>query len=158
MERKETWNEKIAGVDVLYFVLCGCSAGYVMSELKGTAKPEGGIQEQIPVSKTYKAGYSKVWKAVQDVLEDQGYMFSVDTASGRIKTEPKIIGNPNEVAVAGASYSAVVSIKVERSTVSYRARFNKQSNLVQPEELREFPEKENELRKEFFAALDAKVK
>ncbi len=138
-------------------VFIGCGTGYVMSELKGTAKPEGGIKEVIPETKAYKVSNGVLWKAVQDVLDDQGYIFSVDSASGRIKTDPKIIGDQNKVAVAGASYSAVVTVKVDGSSVTYRARFNKKSNIVKGEELLEFPEKENELRRDFFAILDAKL-
>ena len=48
-------------------------------------------------------------------------------------------------------------VKVDGSSVNYKARFNKKSNIVQESELREYPEKENELRKEFFVALDAKL-
>ena len=142
---------------LIAIVFSGCGTGYVMSELKGTAKPEGGIKEAIPETKTYKVSNSVLWKAVQDVLDDQGYIFAADSSTGRIKTDPKILGDPNKFAVTGATYSAVVIIKVNDSIVNYKARFNKKSNVVEGSELREYPEKENELRKNFFAALDAKL-
>ena len=137
-------------------VLSSCGAGYVMNEMKGTAKPEGGINEAIPETKTYTVGNKELWKAVQDVLDEQGYIFSADSSTGRIKTDPKILGDPNKAVMTGATYSAVVIIKVEGSSVNYKARFNKKSNIVEGSELREYPEKENELRRDFFAALDAK--
>lgn len=142
---------------LIVVVLSGCGAGYVMSELKGTAKPEGGINEVIPETKTYKANHAVLWKAVQDVLDDQGYIFAADSSSGRIKTDPKVLGDQSKLAITGATYSAVVTVKVDGSSVSYRARFNKKSNIVQGTELLEFPEKENELRKNFFTVLDNKL-
>ncbi|OQX15192.1 MAG: hypothetical protein BWK76_13460 [Desulfobulbaceae bacterium A2] len=129
-----------------------------MSELTGSAKPEGGVTETVPVTKKYQASHEKLWKAVQDVLDDQGYFFTPDSASGRIKTDPKVLGDPKKVAMFGAIYSAVVQIKVDGSSVSYKARFNKQSNVVMGGELLEYPEKENELRKEFFAALESRLR
>lgn len=143
---------------LIVVVLSGCGAGYVMSELKGTAKPEGGIKEAIPETKTYKANHAVLWKAVQDVLDEQGYIFSADSSTGRIKTDPKILGDPNKFTITGATYSAVIIIKVQGSSVNYKARFNKKSNLVEGSELREYPDKENELRRNFFAVLNTKVK
>lgn len=138
-------------------MLSSCGTGYVISEMKGTAKPEGGISETIPETKTYTVGNKELWKAVQDVLDEQGYIFAADSSSGRIKTDPKILGDPNKVVGAAATYSSVVAIKVENSSVTYKARFNKKSNIVESSELREYPEKENELRRDFFAALDKKI-
>ncbi len=133
----------------------GLGIGYFMSELSGSAKPTGGLAESVPVKKKYKASKSKLWNGVQDVLDEQGYFFSADSSSGRIKTDPKILGNQNQVTMFGATYAAVVSIKVRDGNVSFRARFNKQSNVVMGGSLLEYPEKENALRKQFFADLDA---
>jgi hypothetical protein len=131
--------------------------GYFMSELSGSAKPEGGVDKSIPVQKKYKVSQAVLWTTVQDVLENDGYFFSADSASGRIKTDPKVLGDQNHVAMFGATYSAVAMIKVRGSSVSFRARFNKQSNVVMGGSLLEFPEKENELRQQFFKSLDAEL-
>ena len=42
-------------------------------------------------------------------------------------------------------------------SLKYKARFNKDSNLVQDEQNLSYPEKENELRKNFYMALDKKL-
>ncbi|OQX19270.1 MAG: hypothetical protein BWK76_05075 [Desulfobulbaceae bacterium A2] len=110
------------------------------------------------MSKKFPASNAALWKAVQDVLDEQGFFFTPDSASGRIKTEPKVLGDQNAVAMFGATYSAVVQVKVDGSSVSYKARFNKKSNVVMGGELLEYPEKENEMRKEFFAALEARLR
>jgi len=151
--------KRLLAICSILVLISGCGAGYATSELSGTAKPEGGIKEAIPKDKEYSGvNQQQLWNAVQDVLEDQGYIFSADSASGRIKTEPKMISDPSKVALFGASYYAVLAIRVKDSSVSYTARFNKDSNLVQDEKLVEYPEKENELRRDFFSALDQKVK
>lgn len=133
----------------------GLGVGYFMSELSGSAKPVGGISEAIPVTKKYNASKSHLWNAVQDVLDDQGYFFSADSSSGRIKTDPRMLGDQSNVTMFGATYAAIVSIKVRGGNVSFRARFNKQSNVVMGGSLLEYPDKENALRQEFFTALDA---
>lgn len=133
----------------------GMGMGYFMSELTGNAKPEGGLVESVPVTKKYNVSEPVLWNAVQDVLDEQGYFFSADSSSGRIKTDPRLLGDQNEVTMFGATYSAVVAIKVRNKAVSYRARFNKQSNVVMAGTLLEYPEKENELRRDFFSDLDA---
>jgi hypothetical protein len=136
----------------------GLGVGYIFSEISGTARPEGGISESVPKKKTYPhISQKELWIAVQDVLDEQGYMFSSDSASGRIKTEPKILGDPDQFAFFGATYSTVVSIRVNELTVSYTARFNKQSNVVMGQNLLEYPKKENELRKKFFELLEDRL-
>jgi hypothetical protein len=150
--------KKLVFAVLMCSLISGCGAGYVMTELQGTAKPEGGIAEVIPETKVYKADNAKVWKACLDVLDDQGFIFASDTASGRIKSDPKPLGDPGKMAITSASYYVIPIIKVDGSSVTYRARFNKESNLVQGGTNREYPEKENELRRDFFDALDNKLK
>ena len=86
----------------LLAIVYGC--GDLSSEMKGTAKPEGGIQDVIPATKSYNIEHAKLWKAVQEVLEDQGYIFSADNVTGHIKTDPKILGDPNKVKFMGSTY------------------------------------------------------
>lgn len=54
-------------------------------------------------------------------------------------------------------FSARHFVVLDGSNVSYRARFDKKSSIVQPETNLEFPEKENELRRDFFAELDKRL-
>ncbi len=132
--------------------------GYFVSELSGSAKPSGGISESVPITKKYKVSKANLWNAVQDVLDNQGYFFSADSSSGRIKTDPRMLGDQSQVSMFGATYAAVVSIKVRGGNVSFRARFNKQSNVVMGGSLLEYPGKESALRKEFFIDLDTILK
>ncbi len=133
------------------------SCGYVKSELAGTAKPEGGTTEIVPASKTYSASHDKVWQAARAVLDEWGYMYEANPSSNTIKTEPKQLGDTQKFAFAGAYYTARLYINVEGSTVTLRARFGKKSNVTMGGENLEFPEKENELRKNFYEALNAKL-
>ncbi len=55
-----------------------------------------------------------------------------------------------------ASYSAKAFNKLKGSSETFRARFDKKSNLTAGEENIEYPERENELRKDFFNAVGTK--
>ncbi len=137
--------------------LAGCeSIGYVKSELSGTAKPEGGTTQAVPMTKAYKTTPVALRQAVLAVLTAQGYLFE-EGGGGNIKTEPKVLGDPNKFGFIGAVYSAKLQIRLEGSTVTYRARFDKKSNLTMPEQNVEYPQKENELRGAFFGELDKRV-
>lgn len=141
------------------YVVTGCeSAKYVKSELTGTAKPGGGIQETVPASRTYSATAQAVRRATLQVLDDQGYVYEENSSTGTIKTEPKLLTDTSKVMFMGATYAAKLFIKLDGVTVTYRAKFDKKSNLTMGDQNIEFPEKEAELRKEFFAALDGKLK
>ena len=135
----------------------GCeSVKYMKSELTGTAKPEGGVQETVPVSKTYGCSAHALRQATIQVLTDQGYIFEENPSTGTIKTEPKPL-DANKSAIFGANYSAKVFIRLEGATVAYQAKYDKKSNITMGEQNVEYPEKEAALRKEFFAALDQKL-
>ena len=137
-------------------LLVSCSsASYVTSELSGGAKPEGGIKEVIPATKTFAPSAAAVREAVLAVLQDQGYIAEENKSTGTIRTELKPL--PNSGGSIMVAYSVRVFITLDASTVTYRARFDKKSSVVQAEANLEFPEKENELRKEFFAAVDRKL-
>lgn len=139
-------------------VISGCeSVNYVKSELTGTAKPEGGIKENITPSKTYSVSAKTLRRATLEVLDEQGYVYEENTSTGTIRTEPKLLTDTSKFSFTGASYSAKLFIKLEGAKVIYRAKFDKKSNLTMGEQNIEFPEKENELRKTFFAALDNKL-
>lgn len=137
--------------------LGGCSAvGYVKSELSGQAKPEGGIAEAVPATRTFNGSSAALRRAVRTVLEDQAFIVEEPTG-GSFRTEPKVLGDPTRFALFGATYSARVTVRVEGQAVTYRARFDKKSNVVTAEQNAEYPEKENELRREFFEALAKQV-
>lgn len=143
---------------VTLFTLTACeSVSYVKDELTGKAKPTGGVQEQVPASKTYKASFQALRRATLEILDEQGYVYDENPSTNTIKTEPKLLTDQSKVMFVGASYSAKLFIKLEGSTITYRAKFDKKSTLTMGEQNIEFPEKENELRKDFFAALDKKL-
>jgi len=140
------------------FLLLGCeSVRYVESELTGTARPTGGVQGTIPATKTYKANPQALRRATLDILDEQGYVYEENPSTGTIKTEPKLLTDQNTVMLVGASYSVKLFVKLDGSSVTCRARFDKKSNLTMGEQNIVYPEKENELRKDFFAALDEKL-
>lgn len=137
--------------------LSGCeSVGYLASEMSGSAKPDGANAQAVPASKTYRATPAALRQTVLAVLTDQGYLYE-EVAGGIIKTEPKVLGDPSKFAFFGASYSAKLQIRLEGSTVTYRARFDKKSNVTMSEPNMEYPEKENELRGAFFGELDKRL-
>jgi hypothetical protein len=138
-----------------FFIPMGCAE--VSSELKGTAKPEGGITESVPASKTYVVSHEKLWQATRNVLDEWGYIYEANPSSNTIKTEPKHLSDTQKFRFIGSDYTAKLHITVEGSTVALRARFSKKSNIVMGGENLEFPEKENELRKNFYEALNAKI-
>jgi len=74
-----------------------------------------------------------------------------------IKTEPKYLNDTSKFRIIGSDYAAKLYITVKESKVTFRARFNKKSNLVQGTENAEYPEKENDLRKLFFDAMSEKI-
>lgn len=142
-----------------FLLISGCeSIQYVQSEITGTAKPEGGIQEAIPPSKIYNVSAQALRRATLEVLDEQGYMYEENTSTSTIKTEPKLLTDTSKFSFTGATYYAKLFIKLEGSKITYRARFDKKSNLTMAEQNVEFPEKENELRKTFFDAINSKLK
>lgn len=139
-------------------LLGGCdSVSYVKSELTGTVKPEGGIQERLPPTRDYAAPTQALWRAVREVLDAQGYVYDENPSAGTIRTEPRQVGDVNKMQIATAIFSAKLFIKVENSQVTFRARFDKRSNVMLPEENVEYAEKENELRRDFFSAVDKRL-
>jgi hypothetical protein len=78
----------------------------------------------------------------------------MNQTGNEIRTEPKTLGTGGMSLVA---YSSRIFINLEGSSVTYRARFDKKSSVVQAETNLDFPEKENELRRDFFAALIKKL-
>lgn len=148
---------KTIGALALCLLVSACSSvSYLKTELTGQAKPDGGSTETIPATRTFVGSPQAVRQAVLATLEEQGYV-AEELMNGTIRTEPKVLGDPSKFALFGASYSAKLSVKLEGSTVTYRARFDKKSNVTMAEQNVEYPEKENELRKAFFAALDKRL-
>lgn len=148
----------ITAATVAAATLIGCeTATYVTSEVTGTAKPTGGIQQSVPVTRSFKGSSGAVRNAVLEVLDEQGYVYEENPSTSTIKTEPKLLTDQNKVMFMGASYSAKVFIKLKGSAVTFKAKFDKKSNLTAGEENIEYPEKENELRKKFFDALGSRL-
>ena len=141
-------------VAAILLASCG-SVSYVTGELSGSVKPVGGISDAIPVAKTYAQAPDAVRRGVLAVLQDQGYVNDTASSASEIRTEPKVL--PNSGSSIMVEFSARVFVTLDGSNVSYRARFNKKSSIVQAETNLEFVEKENELRRDFFAALDRKL-
>jgi hypothetical protein len=143
------------------FVLCSCVL-FVGCNPKNLAfdpcknNPAGGIEQEASHEKKYSASHDKTWNAVRTALEQLGYSTKADPSSGKIFTDPLEIPCPGE---AGAKqitltkwYSAVtatVSGPKVRLGVSFQRKHLgiKKSDLV-------FPEKENEISRDFFAAVD----
>ena len=141
---------------ILTAILYGCeSVNYLKSEISGDAKPDGGIKEVVPAKKTYPVSNAQLRRAVLETLDEQGYMYTEN--SGRITTEPKPIGDQSQFGFLGATYYSKLILSISGSTIKFIARFNKDSNLTQDEQNIEYPEKENELRSNFFAELDRKL-
>jgi hypothetical protein len=140
------------------FLVNGCaSVAEVKSELMGTAKPAGGINESVPVTRSFSASRDKIWNSAQVILDEWGYVYEANTASNTIKTEPKYLNDTSSFRFIASDYAAKLYITVKGSDVTFRARFNKKSNIVLETNNAEFPEKENELRKAFFDALSKKL-
>lgn len=140
------------------FLVLLYSCAEISNELRGTAKPEGGTNETVAPSKTYAANHDKVWQSVRKVLDAQGYIYSADKSSGSIKTEPKYLNDPSKFRFLGSDYKAKLFLTVSGSMVTFKARFDKSSNLVGSSQDREYLEKENQLRKMFFEELDKLLK
>jgi len=139
-------------------IVTGCeSVKYIKDEISGNAKPAGGIQELISPTKNYKTSFQALRKATLTVLDEQGYIYEENPSTNTIKTEPKLLTDPSKVMFVGSSYSVKLFIKVEGTSITYRAKFDKKSSLTTGEQNIEYPEKENELRRVFFAELDKKL-
>ena len=93
--RRTSW---IAGAAVTVVTLIGCeTATYVTSEVTGTAKPAGGIQQSVPVTRSFKGSPSAVRNAVLEVLDEQGYVYEENPSTGTIKTEPRLLTDQSKV-------------------------------------------------------------
>ncbi|MBK8863247.1 MAG: hypothetical protein IPN37_04320 [Betaproteobacteria bacterium] len=137
-------------------LLASCSSvSYVSGEMSGSVKPVGGITESIPVTKSYSQSPEAVRAGVLASLQDQGYVMDLSSTATELRTEPKVL--PKASSSMMVEYSARVFVSLAGSNVSYRARFNKKSSLVEPSTNLEFTEKENELRRDFFQLLDKKL-
>lgn len=127
------------------------------------AKPEGGIKEIIPISKTYSAPHDKLWQASRDILDEWGYVHEGNPTTNTIKTEPKQLkprgkGLINFIAQPDDWYASLY-ITIDGSRVSFKSRYSNIGHVGVRENTsnEEYPEKDNELRKKFFEALDAKI-
>ena len=70
---------KVAIFLLLFFFalsLWSCeSVNYITSEMGGTAKPAGGIDEIIPLKKSYPVSNTKLRLAIIELLDEQGYIY-----------------------------------------------------------------------------------
>jgi hypothetical protein len=132
------------------------------AETQGTAKPKGGISENVSLSKTYSAPHDKVWQAACVVLNEWGYVYETNLSNSSIKTEPKQLNYPKGGVVNWLAqprvYFAKLYINTDGSKVSIRAEVDSPGYTdIQGRKDLEYPEKENELGKNFFEALNAKL-
>lgn len=148
----------------IVFILSGCS-GY-MSELKGTAKPDAVVMEKVPVSKSYHVPQDVALAAIKKVMKSQGVIYEIvageDKDTVRLKTEPIVVQEASamDLMLAKSAYSAQEIIDVSMDgTVSFIARFAKSWEGLGDQNTKnlQFPDKENELRKNFFDALDKEL-
>lgn len=145
-------------------ILSGCS-GY-LDELHGTAKPDSMITEIVPVSKSYSATQDVVLAAIKKLMKSEGVIYEIvageDKDTVRLKTEPIVVQKASvmDLMLAKSAYSALEIIDVSKDgTVSFMARFAKSWEGLGDQNTKnlQFPEKENELRKIFFDALDKEL-
>ena len=101
------------------------SVNYITSEMGGTAKPAGGIDEIIPLKKSYPVSNTKLRLAIIELLDEQGYIYDENLSTGTIKTEPQILTDQRSSGISGANYYSKLIIKTSASTVKFMARFNK---------------------------------
>ena len=141
---------------MVLFSSCG-AANYVKSELTGTAKPVGGIQEVIPTTKKFQTSPSSLRTATLEVLNEQGYIYTENPSTGTIRTDSRPLDDQAQSGLLGAIYSAKIFIRLKESSITYTAKFDEKSNVTIPEENITYPEKENELRKIFFDSIAAKI-
>lgn len=139
----------------LLLASCGSGPG-VKGGLTGSAA-NGTAPEPVPPSMTYNATPQMLRQATLAVLAEQGYAYEEDAASGTLKTGPKALTDTSPSRDAGTTYQARLAIQFEGSTISYRARFDRQSGEAIAERDIEDAETENALRGAFFSALDNKV-
>jgi hypothetical protein len=145
-------------LSVIFLGIFGCSdVNYLKSELTGTAKPAGGIQETVPPTKDFAVEHAKLREAVLSVLDKQGYIYEESESTGTIKTEAQPLSGQRESGIFGATYSAKLFIRINGSSVTFNARFNQKSNVTTGGENMQFPEMENSLRKDFFDALNTQL-
>jgi len=118
--------------------------------------PAGGIEQEISHEKKYSANYDKTWNAVRTALEQLGYSTKADPSSGKIFTEPLGISCPVEAGVKSidiTKWYSVVTATVSGPKVRLGVSFQRNHLGIKKNDL-VFPEKENEISRDFFAAVD----
>ena len=151
-------NRKILLMLCCLFLFASCSSiRELRNELRGTAAPPGGISESILPTKSFSASNKKIWSSSQEILDEWGYVYDINKSNNTIKTEPRYITDTKRFGIIGSNYQAKLYITIEKSSVTFRARFNKESNIVQGTQDVVYPEKENELRRKFFDAMTNKL-
>ena len=155
-------NANIIIVLTLITLTTACSD--IKKELSGTARPDAGIAEQIPATKSFNASFESTWKAAQDTLDEHGILFEADKTNGKTVTVDKSLQNITgwKAMFAGSNYKAKQFIDIKRSadnqtSVKFSARFTKELATVFTTTNKEYPEAENMLRKSFFDELDKRL-
>lgn len=146
-------------------VLCSCTPDTI-SELRGTAKADIArpdlAQQQVPESKVYKASQEQIVDAVKRCLKDDGIMYqsSQEGKTVSIVSEEVSIQQVSTMRMmfGGSNYTARYMIDVEPDgLVTFRSRIDKSlSGLINTKGVKD-PEKEKELRADFFQKLDRKL-
>jgi hypothetical protein len=89
--KREQLRLLVAAASAALLTACS-SVNYVSNEMSGSAKPEGGIKEIIPPTRTFSQSPSEVRQAVLNVLQEQGQILQMNQTGNEIRTEPKTLG------------------------------------------------------------------
>jgi Putative peptidoglycan binding domain len=149
----------------IYLVIATLAAcADLKNELRGTAKPDGGIALDIPQTQNFEASFDRTWKATVDILDKHSILYEADKAGGKIVTEDKELQKISgwRAFFYGSNYKAKQFIDLKRvgetrTAVQHRARFTKEFATIFATTNKEYPEAENLLRKTFFDELSSQL-
>ena len=148
----------LSAVVALSLLAGGCgSVRYTKDQIAGTAKSQPVNQAIEPSASTYNAPAPALRHATLQVLDEQGFNFEEDAATGTIWAEPRSPGDHRPAVDKGGDYATKLIIRIDESTVTYFAKFQQKSRVQPGNQDVALPDTENELRSKFFTALDRKV-
>lgn len=155
MCRNLNWS-RVPFLLVLWFCLLSAGCGKNLAFDPCRNNPAGGIEQKIPSQKKYATDHDKTWNAVRTALEQLGYSTKADPSSGKIFTEPMVIPCPGEEGATQINLTkwySVVTATVSGSKVSLGVSFQRNHVGIKENDL-VFPDKENEISRDFFVAVD----
>ncbi len=148
----------LSAVVALSLLAGGCgSVRYLKDQIAGTAQSQPVNQAIEPSASTYNAPASALRHATFQVLDEQGFNFEEDAATGTIWAEPRSPGDYRPAVEKEGDYATKLIIRIDESTVTYFAKFERKSRNQPGNQEMTFPDTENELRSKFFTALDRKI-